>query len=64
MLHSMDDETVPFINASNAKTKWRDANITYNFGHYGPHVMGCLRFISSVQKLLREEEKEVKKYEE
>ena len=63
MLHSMDDETVSYINASNAKSKWRDANITYNFGHYGKHVAACLRFISSVQILLEEEEKERKYYE-
>ncbi len=63
ILHSMDDETVPYTNASNAKAKWRDANITYNFGHYGTHVKTCLRFIYSVQTLLEKEEKERKEYE-
>ena len=63
ILHSMDDETVPYTNASNAKAKWRDANITYNFGHYGTHVRTCLRFIYSVQTLLEKEEKERKEYE-
>ena len=63
MMHSMDDETVPFANATSAKSKWYNANITYNFGHYGGHVPTCLRFISSVQKLLEREEKEQKQYE-
>ena len=63
ILHSMDDETVPYTNASNAKAKWSNANITYNFGHYGGHVKTCLRFIYSVQTLLQEEEKERSIYE-
>lgn len=63
IMHSMDDETVPFINASNAKSKWQNANIMYNFGHYGPHVACCLRFIYSVMSLLEQEEKEMKQYE-
>ena len=61
--HSIDDETVPFANAANAKSKWSNANITYNFGHYGGHVQTCLRFIYSVQSLLRQEEEERRKYE-
>ena len=61
--HSIDDETVPFINASNAKSKWNNSNITYNFGHYGGHVQTCLRFIYSVQKLLEQEEEERRQYE-
>ena len=63
ILHSMDDETVPYTNATNAKTKWADANITYNFGHYGSHVKTCLRFIYSVQTLLQAEEEERRQYE-
>lgn len=63
MLHSMDDETVPYTNATQAKVKWSNANITYNFGHYGGHVKTCLRFIYSVQTLLKEEEKERAQYE-
>ena len=63
ILHSMDDETVPYTNASNAKSKWQGANITYNFGHYGGHVKTCLRFIMSVQTLLKQEEEERKMYE-
>ena len=63
IMHSMDDETVPFTNATNAKSRWTNSNITYNFGHYGGHVMTALRFIYSVQTLLQEEEAERKKYE-
>ena len=63
IMHSMDDETVPYTNATNAKAKWADANITYNFGHYGSHVKTCLRFIYSVQTLLEQEEAERKQYE-
>ena len=63
MMHSMDDETVPYANASNAKNKWQYANITYNFGHYGGHVKTCLRFIFAVNNLLIKEEEENKQYE-
>jgi len=61
MMHSMDDETVPYTNASNARYKWRDSNITYNFGHYGGHVMTCVRFILSVQSILEQEQAEERK---
>ena len=63
IMHSIDDETVPYTNATNAKSKWENANIVYNFGHYGGHVPTCLRFIYSVQTLLQEEEKERERYE-
>ena len=63
MMHSMDDETVPYANAANAKNKWNYANITYNFGHYGGHVKTCLRFIGAVNNLLIKEEEERKQYE-
>ena len=62
IMHSMDDETVPYTNATNAKAKWHDANITYNFGHYGSHVQTFLRFVYSVQTLLEQEEKEMEIY--
>lgn len=55
MLHSMNDETVPFINAQIAKATWDDSNIQYNFGTYGTHVITALRFIFSVKSLLEEE---------
>ena len=59
----IDDETVPYTNAVNAKNKWQGANIEYNFGHYGTHVRCCLRFIYTVQTLIKREEEERRKYE-
>lgn len=58
IMHSMDDETVTYLNATNAKHKWADANIQYNFGHYGGHVKTCLRFLLTVKTLLTEDQKE------
>lgn len=58
IMHSMDDETVTYLNATNAKQRWRSANIIYNFGHYGGHIKTCLRFILTVKTLLDEERKE------
>lgn len=55
MLHSMDDDTVDFINAMHAKSTWEDANIVYNFGHYGNHTKCYLRFISTISTILTEE---------
>ena len=58
MFHSMDDDVVPFENAMRAKSKWKNANIQYSFGHYGNHQVGCVRFIYTVQTLLENDEKE------
>jgi len=58
IMHSMDDETVTYTNATNAKQRWAEGNITYNFGHYGGHIMTCLRFILTVKTLLEEEQAE------
>lgn len=56
MMHSMDDDVVPFVNAAKAKDKWTEANIQYNFGHYGSHMKSALRFIYSVQTWLKRED--------
>lgn len=61
MMHSMDDETVTYLNAISARQRWAMANITYNFGHYGGHVKTCLRFILSVKTLLERNRKEEQK---
>ena len=58
MFHSIDDDVVPFENAMRAKSKWKNANIQYSFGHYGNHQLGCVRFIYTVQTLLKNDEKE------
>lgn len=55
MMHSMDDDVVSYLNATSAKSRWANADITYNFGHYGKHTMCCLRFIFTVRTLLEEE---------
>lgn len=54
MMHSIDDDTVPYGNASKAEERWADANIQFNFGHYGNHTLCCLRFIYTVKTLLEE----------
>lgn len=62
IMHSIDDETVPYDNAARARDKWSQANIKFNFGHYGGHVATALQFILSVQNLLRDEEDEIDFY--
>ncbi|MBO6168368.1 MAG: alpha/beta hydrolase [Bacteroidales bacterium] len=52
MFHSLDDTTVPFINASRAEEYLKGNNIEFDFGHYGIHSMGFLRFIINVAKEL------------
>ena len=58
IMHSIDDDVVPYENATRAKTKWKGANIQYSLGHFGGHVATCMRFIYTVQTLLINEEKE------
>ena len=58
IMHSIDDDVVPFENATRAKNKWQGANIQYNLGYFGSHLVGCIRFIYTVQTLLKNEEKE------
>ena len=58
MMHSIDDDVVPYENAIRAKNKWQGANIQYSLGHFGGHVATCMRFILTVQTLLINEAKE------
>ena len=58
IFHSIDDDIVPYVNATLAKSKWQTGNIQYNFGHYGNHIAGMLRFLMNVRTLLINEEKE------
>ena len=58
LMHSIDDDVVPYDNAIKAKHKWKDSNVQYSFGHYGSHTATCLRFLYAVQKLLINEEAE------
>lgn len=58
IMHSIDDDVVPYENATRAKNKWKNANIQYSLGHFGGHVATCMRFIYTVQTLLINDEKE------
>ena len=58
IMHSIDDDVVPYENATRAKSKWQGANIQYSLGHFGGHVKAFIRFIYTVQTLLINEEKE------
>lgn len=53
LFHSIDDDTVPYVNAVKAHEQWKDANIKINFGHYGSHTMGAIRFIFTVRTFLK-----------
>lgn len=53
MFHSQDDDTVPFVNSQLAREQYANCNIQYNFGHYGIHMAGYLKFVSIVYDLLK-----------
>ena len=48
MFHSMDDKTVPFVNALKAEEWLKGYDIQYDFGHYGKHGTACVRFLIKV----------------
>ena len=50
MFHSRQDQTVPFINAQKAEAYFKGHDIHYDFGDYGKHAMGCIRFVLTVYK--------------
>ena len=52
MFHSREDQTVPFVNAIQAENYFKLSDIHYNFGDYGKHTMGCVRFIVLVYNML------------
>ena len=52
MFHSRQDQTVPFINAQKAEAYFKGCDIHYDFGDYGVHAMGCVRFVLTVYNLL------------
>jgi len=54
LFHSIDDNVVPFVNASNMERALHGANVIYNFGHYGNHVKACLRFLYATITLMYE----------
>ena len=53
LFHSIDDNVVPFVNAVNLEEKLLECNAIYNFGHYGNHVKGYLRFLFSTLDYLK-----------
>ncbi|MGM9837506.1 MAG: alpha/beta hydrolase family protein [Paludibacteraceae bacterium] len=55
MFHSEDDQTVPFINSQIMQRQFRrhPADVTYDFGHYGTHMKGALKFFGAVSKDLK-----------
>ena len=52
MFHSREDKTVPFINSVKAETYFKGQNVTYDFGNYGAHGAGFVRFLFTVNKEL------------
>lgn len=53
LFHSMDDNVVPFVNAENMLGAIQEyCNVQYNFGHYGNHVKGYLRFLFTAIEFL------------
>ncbi len=58
IMHSIDDDVVPYENATRAKSKWNGSNIQYSLGHFGGHIATCMRFILTVQTLLINDEAE------
>ena len=52
LFHSREDQTVPFINAIQAENYFKLNDVRFNFGDYGQHAMGCIRFIILVYNML------------
>lgn len=54
MFHSEDDGTVPFANSQLFQKQIRNSktNIEFDFGHYGNHQQGAMKFILKVADLL------------
>lgn len=56
LFHSMDDPTVPFINSQTVCRNFKEVGFTdytCNFGHYGNHVEGCMKFMITMFHKLR-----------
>ena len=50
--HSTEDATVPFVNAQKAEEYFKGKDITYDFGAYGKHGNGFIRFLINAFKEL------------
>lgn len=64
LFHSMDDNVVPYENAAQmlATVQHGGCNVETNFGHYGGHVQGYLRFLYTAINLLYEHGEIEKKF--
>lgn len=50
--HSMQDRTVPFVNGQKAEEYFKGELVSYDFGDYGVHGLGAVRFIINAYKEL------------
>lgn len=50
IFHSTQDGTVPFVNAQKAEIWFKGYNVHFDFGEYGKHGTGCVRFLINVYK--------------
>ena len=50
IFHSMQDATVPFVNGTKAEQYFKGKNVTYDFGNYGSHSSGAIKFIINAFK--------------
>lgn len=50
LFHSRQDQTVPFINAVRAEDYFKGYDLHYDFGDYGIHSMGAVRFVLTAYK--------------
>lgn len=50
LFHSREDKTVPFINALKAEEHFKNYHLRLDFGNYGRHATGCVRFILTTYK--------------
>lgn len=55
MFHSEDDQTVPFVNSQVMQRQFREKapQVEYDFGHYGNHMKGAIKFLQKVGKELK-----------
>ncbi len=50
LFHSMQDTTVPFVNGAKAEEYFKGKNVTYDFGNYGKHSAGAVKFVINAYK--------------
>ena len=50
LFHSREDDTVPFINGQKAEQYFKGFDLKIDFGNYGNHQKGCVRFIFTAYK--------------